>query len=190
MSENTEQTTQSNEESTSMGEKLKAATEKVEKQKAERTLKVVKGANLNPKFLESAKAAGLECAEKTGFFKLTAPGVKGKAIYVARRGGRVDLSGFTIPNSAVKQIAEAEAQAAHLGKVRGQLNFDLAGSEEGDAQLLAAFDEALTEAKVVPPAPPKPEKAPRKKKEETAPATEAASASAEQAPAVSEQPNQ
>lgn len=183
MDENNTQDTQTNEEAPSMAEKLAAATEKVEKQKAERTAKVVKGANLNPKFLELAKNAGLECAEKTGFFKLTGP-VKGKVIYVARRGGRVDLSGFTIPNEAVKQISEAEAQAAHLGKVRGTLNFDLAGSEAGDKSLLDAFDQALTEAKVAPPAAPKPEKAPRKKAEKKP------EDATETAPAVSEQPAQ
>jgi len=40
---------------------------------------------------------------------------------VAKRGSRLDLSGFCITHPAVKAISEAEAKARRIGKVRGQV---------------------------------------------------------------------
>ncbi len=164
-----------------MAEKLQKAGEKAQKAKAERTVKLVKGATLNPAFLEKANASGAKVEEKSGFFKIAA-GVKGKNLYLARKGGRVDLSGFTVTNDAVLQISEEEARAKHLGKVRGQLNFELSGTPEGDAQLLAAFDQALTELAAPLPVVEKPKREPKPKVEK--PATEAAPATTEAVPAT------
>lgn len=169
----------------SMADKLAAAGEKAKAAKAARTMKVVKGASLNPTFLEAVTAAGLKSEEKSGFYKVTSD-AKGKALYLARKGGRVDLSGFTVTNDAVTQISEETAREKHLGKVRGQLNFELAGTPEGEAQLTAAFKAALVELAVPLPVVEKPAKAPKAPKAETAPAADAPAA--EEVPAPRETP--
>jgi len=135
--ENVEGTTETTAAATEMTEKLEQAGKKAETQKAERRERVVKGIHLQPVLLSKLAAAGITPEEKSGFLK--AQGVaKGKTVYVAKKGGRVDLSGFTIESAAVKQITETEAREKHLGKVRGQLDFD-----QADDVVLAAFDAAV-----------------------------------------------
>lgn len=169
-----------------MAEKLAAAGAKAKAAKAARTIKVVKGANLNPQFLELAAAAGAKVEEKSGFYKITTD-VKGKAMYLARKGGRVDLSGFTVTDPSVVQVSEEEAQAKHLGKVRGQLNFELAG--DGDAALVTAFSAGLTELAVPLPVVEKPKREPKPKAEKPAAAAPAESTpAAEQTPPPAETP--
>ena len=124
--------------SNEMAEKLAAAGEKAENQRRQRRERVVKGSHLLGALTEKAKAAGLTLEEKNGFLKVNG-GVRGKNVYIAKKGGRVDLSGFTVDASAVKQITEQEAREKHLGKVRGQLDFD-----KSDEEILSAFDSALT----------------------------------------------
>jgi hypothetical protein len=131
-----------------MAEKLAAAGEKAEAQKAARRERVVKGSHLLPKLKELATAAGLETKENSGFLKING-GVKGKNVLIAKKGGRVDLSGFTVEAAAVKQLSETEAREKHLGKVRGQIDFN-----KTDDEVLEAFSGALVELKVAPPAPP------------------------------------
>ena len=147
---------------TEMAEKLAAAGEKAEQAKAARRERVVKGSHLLPKLLEQATAAGLNLDEMSGFTKLTGPD-KRKRVLVAKKGGRVDLSGFTVEAAAIKQISEQEARDKHLGKVRGQIDFNKA-----DDEVLAAFSAACTELKnsVAP--------AVKEKKEEPEAAPEAA----------------
>lgn len=145
-----------------MAEKLTAAGEKAEKAKAERRERVVKGSHLLPKMKELALAGGLETQENSGFLKVNG-GVKGKNMLIAKKGGRVDLSGFTVPADAVKQLSEQEAREKHLGKVRGQIDFN-----KSDDEVLAAFSAALTELKVAPPAPPAAEAAPEAPAADTA----------------------
>ena len=190
MSDNTNTTETTNTQTdASMAEKLAAATEKVKKQKAERTAKVVKGAHLNDAFNAAVTAVGsLKREEKTSFAKVTSD-VKSKAIYVALKSGRVDLSSFTVTSDAVVQIDEKTAREKHLSKVRSQLNFELASTPEGDAALLAAFNQALVELSVPLPEAPKPEKAPKapRVKKEKAPASDATPAP-DAAPAVEAAP--
>jgi hypothetical protein len=121
-----------------MAEKLAAAGEKAEAQKNTRRERVVKGSHLLPALTEQAKAAGLTIEDKSGFLKVNG-GVKGKNVYIAKKGGRVDLSGFTVEAAAVKQISEQDAREKHLGKVRGQLDFN-----KSDDEVLSAFSSALT----------------------------------------------
>lgn len=169
-----------------MAEKLANAEAKLTAQKAQRTVKVVKGAGLNADFLAAAEARGLVREEKSGFYKLTSPASKGKVVYLATKGGRVDLSGFTVQNPAVTQLTPEQAREKHLGKVRGQLNFDLFDQEGGADQLKAAFVAALDDLAIPLPTPEKPVKAPRVKKEKPAEKSEAAPtepASTEAAPA-------
>lgn len=119
-------------------ERLEAAGKKVVEQKAARRERTVKGSHLNQKFIELATAQGLTVDEMSGFVKLTGPD-KRKRLLIAKKGGRVDLSGFTVELDAVRQISETEAREKHLGKVRGQLDF-----EKTDDEVLAAFTAALT----------------------------------------------
>jgi len=132
---------------TEMAEKLAAAGEKAEAQKAARRERVVKGSHLLPKLKELATAAGLETKENSGFLKVNG-GVKGKNVLIAKKGGRVDLSGFTVEADAVKQLSETEAREKHLGKVRGQIDFN-----KTDDEVLASFSAALAELKVAAAAP-------------------------------------
>lgn len=48
----------------------------------------------------------------------------GCKVYLFKTQLRVDLSGFCVKHSAVREISESEARDMHLGKVRGQLIFD------------------------------------------------------------------
>ena len=118
-------------------ERLEAAGKKVVEQKAARRERTVKGSHLNTKFIELAQAQGLTVDEMSGFVKLTGSD-KSKRVLIAKKGGRVDLSGFTVELGAVRQISETEAREKHLGKVRGQLDF-----EKTDEEVLSAFTAAL-----------------------------------------------
>lgn len=120
-----------------LGKKLEAAGKKVERAKAARRERVVKGSHLLPTLQEHAEKAGLDVADKSGFLKITGR-VKGRCVYVAKKGGRVDLSGFTLDSNAVTQVSEEEARVKHLGKVRGQLNFELS-----DDEVMSAYSSAL-----------------------------------------------
>lgn len=129
-------TNETNENETDLAKKLKAAGKKVEKAKTERQARAVKGGHLNATFTEIATELGFEQEEKSGFIKVTAPGRTAK-LYVAKKGGRVDLS-FGLERVGIKQITEEEAKQRHLGKVRGQLDFDAS-----DETVVEAFREAL-----------------------------------------------
>ena len=168
MTDNTVETV----ENTDLAEKLADAGKKAEAQKSERRERVVKGSHLLPQLRTLAEAAGMQIEEKSGFLKINA-GVKGKNVYVAKKGGRVDLSGFTLEDAAVTQISETEAQEKHLGKVRGQLNFEMT-----DEQVLAAYSASLELAKVPNPEPVKAAKAPKAEAEPAADAENAAEAAA------------
>lgn len=152
-----------------MAEKLVAAGGKAEKAVKEKRERTVKGSHLLEAMMALVKdfrsgEVTLKVEEKTGFHKVTGPS-KGKALYISRKGGRVDLNGFTVTHDAVVQITETEAQERHLGKVQAQVDFD-----KGDEAVLAAFTMALAELSVevkkdVPapkePKADKPPKAPR-----------------------------
>jgi hypothetical protein len=127
--------------STDMTDKLKEAGEKAEIQKTERTARVVKGSHLNSTMKTLVSEQQLEVKEMSGFLKVNG-GVKKKNLYIAKKGGCVDFSGFTVESDAVTQISEAEAKAKHLGKVRGRLNF-----EKSDKEVLEAFSAALKSLK-------------------------------------------
>lgn len=117
--------------------KLENAGKKAEEQKAEKQTRTVKGAHLHEDIKSLVKASGLEIVENTGFLKVVGNGNKNKLL-IAVKGGRVDLSGFTIESPAVIQVSEADAKAKHLGKVRGFVNFDAA-----DAEVLSVVSQAI-----------------------------------------------
>jgi hypothetical protein len=137
MSNENETKTEGTEGTEDMGQKLKKAGKKAEAQKAARRERTVKGSHLLPQLLATDRISGLTTEDKSGFTKIVGK-QKGRAIYVAKKGGRVDLSGFTVESPAVAQITEEEARQKHLGKVRGQLDFNAA-----DDAVLAAYDQAL-----------------------------------------------
>lgn len=118
-------------------EKLEAAGQKAEKAKAEKQTRAVKGAHLHEQIVALVRGAGLEVVENTGFLKVVGNGNKNKLL-VAVKGGRVDLSGFTIESPAVIAVSEEEAKAKHLGKVRGFVNFDAS-----DDEVLSVVKEAI-----------------------------------------------
>lgn len=61
-----------------------------------------------------------------------------RRIYLFKAQVRVDLSGFTVSDPAVRQISEREARDMHLGSVRGQIDFsDRAGGERAFALALS-----------------------------------------------------
>lgn len=163
----TNETTSTETTTTDQAATLKAAGEKAEAAKNARRERVVKGSHLLPKLKELATAAGLETKENSGFLKVNG-GVKGKNVLIAKKGGRVDLSGFTVEAAAVTQLSEQEARDKHLGKVRAQLDFN-----KSDDEVLAAFSAAVEGLKV--PNPEAPKKAAKAEAEttEAAPAAEA-----------------
>ncbi|HEU5118720.1 MAG TPA: hypothetical protein VFT74_19150 [Isosphaeraceae bacterium] len=145
-----------------MAETLAQAGKLAEEQKTQRRERTVKGSHLLAQMTEAVAAAGLKAEDKSGFTKVTGK-AKGLAVYVAKKGGRVDLSGFTVQSAAIKQITEQEARDKHLGKVRGQVDFD-----QTDALIMEAFGQALGQLDVETTAEPtkaKPAKEPKPAKE-------------------------
>src|SRR5271166_1858357 len=121
MSDNTVEVSLAEQSGEGMAEKLKAAGKLAESQKTQRRERQVKGSHLVSKLEELARSAGLRIDDKSGFHKITGSAKK-RTIYVAKKGGRVDLSGFTLESEAVKQITVEQAKEKHLGQVRGQLD--------------------------------------------------------------------
>lgn len=60
--------------------------------------------------------------EVGGCYKITGRN-RGRRLYVHKRGLRVDISGFEPSGDGIIQISAEEAKKAHLGKVRGQIDF-------------------------------------------------------------------
>ena len=144
-------------------EKLAQANQKAENQKAERRARAVKGSHLTETFVKLAEEAGCDVRQNTGFHVIVGKAGKGLRIYVAKRGGIVDLLGFTVQDDAVIQITKEVAKAKHMGRVEGRLDLD-----KSDEAVLAAYRQALDVINV--PAPvvePKPKRE-RKAKAETA----------------------
>lgn len=119
--------------------KLKEAAKKIEAETAEkREIRSGGSLSLVTPMLDIAKQMGLTCDDKSGFYKITGA-QKGRAVYLAKRGGRVDISGFSVEDvPAVNVISAEEAKRRHLGKVRGQMLFD--GSDE---TLVSSFKTVL-----------------------------------------------
>lgn len=115
--------------------RLIGAGEKVVKMRTERRSKQVKGSHLLDDMLKTARDFDID--EKSSFYKITGK-MKDKAVYVVRKGGRVDLSGFAVEHPAITTISEEEARQRHLGRVRGQINF-----KENDDSVMDAFTKAL-----------------------------------------------
>ena len=122
-----------------MEQKLVAAGQKAAEQKAQKRAREVKGSHLQETLLSRARDASLALSieEKTGFLKVSGA-TPGRKVYISKKGGQVDLSGFTVESTAVNQITEEEARTRHLGKVRGRIDFS-----KPDEDVLSAFSAAL-----------------------------------------------
>jgi hypothetical protein len=142
--------------------KLENAGKKAEEQKAEKQARTVKGFHLKEQIETLMNESGLEVVKNTGFYKVVGNGNKSKLL-IARKGGRVDLSGFTIESPAVVQVTEDEAKAKHLGKVRGFVNFDAT-----DEEIMSVIRQALTVLGTPDPVVEKPAKTERKARKATA----------------------
>lgn len=79
---------------------------------------------LVPRMLELAKDSNNVSAieEVGGCHKITGRN-KERRVYIHKRGLRVDISGFEPSGDGIIQISADEAKRAHLGKVRGQVDF-------------------------------------------------------------------
>jgi hypothetical protein len=143
--------------------KLEQANKKAETQKAERRARVVKGAHLTDKFIELANEAGCDVRMNTGFHVIVGKAGKSLRIYVAKRGGIVDLLGFTVQDPAVIQISKELAKEKHMGRVEGRLDL-----EKTDDEVLNAYRQALDVINVPAPVVEPKVKRERKAKTETA----------------------
>lgn len=140
--------------------KLEQANKKAETQKAERRARVVKGSHLTEKFIELATEAGCDIRQNTGFHVIVGKAGKSLRIYVAKRGGIVDLLGFSVQDEAVTQISKELAKEKHMGRVEGRLDL-----EKSDEAVLNAFRQALAVINV--PAPVAEPKVKRERKAKT-----------------------
>lgn len=122
---------------TEMAEKLVAAGKQAEEAKAARRERTVKGSHLLEALIQRATTAGFVITDKSGFIKISGS-TKGRKVYVARKGGRVDGSGFAVEHAALLPVSEEEAREKHIGKVRCQIDFD-----QDDASVLSAYDALL-----------------------------------------------
>jgi hypothetical protein len=121
-----------------MAERLVAAGKTAEKQARARRERDVRGSHLLPGMLDAVRARGLKSDETSGFYKVSGPAGKGKRVYVAKKGGRVDLSGFSVEHAAIELLTPEQAKEKHLGKVSGQFDFS-----KDDAAVMEAFSLAL-----------------------------------------------
>jgi hypothetical protein len=160
--------------SMSLQEKLEQANKKAEAQKAERRRKTVKGSHLTETFLTLAREAGCDLRDNNGFHVIVGKAGKSLRIYVAKRGGIVDLLGFSVQDKAVRQISKEEAKEKHMGRVQGRLDL-----EQTDEAILTAYRAALVVINTPLPEPEKKPRAPRKPKEPTTEAVQAPAAPAE-----------
>lgn len=127
--------------------KLKAAGKKAEAQKAERRARTVKGSHLLETLEARARAAGLNVETQSGYLKVTGP-TKGLRIYIAKKGGKVFLNGFSVTAPAILPISEEDAKQRHMGRVKAELDFN-----QADDAVLSAYDACVTVvASTVPPA--------------------------------------
>lgn len=107
----------------------------------ERRTERTKAGALLDQMLDAVHALQLAVEEKAGFHKIVRS--RGtRRIYLAKKGGRADLSGFSIEHPAVAQLTREQARERHLGQVRGQVDFSRSAEEIMDAwaRALAELD--------------------------------------------------
>lgn len=152
-----------------MAAKLAKAGKKAEAEVAERRARVVKGSHLLAQITDLVTKSGLKTKENTGFLIVFGDESNGRKICIAKKGGRIDISGFEMQHPIVISISAEEAKEKHLGKVRGQIDFD-----KSDDEVLGAVSDVLGSLaeKVAKPEPEKKARAAKKDDEDPAPITE------------------
>lgn len=99
--------------------------------------KRVGGSHLVERMLLVAQGKQVVIGENSGYHKFSG-GTAKRVLYLAKVGGRVDLSGYDVDHPAVVKIFEEEAKAKHRGNVRGTFDFS-----RTDAELMAAWELSL-----------------------------------------------
>lgn len=101
-----------------------------------------------PELLQRAQDAGCTVTPQKSFNKITC-GENRKAVYVGhakRVVTRVDISGFEMgDHAALKRLSEQDAKDLNLGAVRAQILPKDLSEDVTDADILEAFDSALSE---------------------------------------------
>lgn len=111
-----------------MAQRLKEATAgeaaRQERRRAPSRPKWAPDPGLIPRMLEIARESNTVSSveEVGGCHKITGRN-RDRRLYVHKRGLRVDISGFEPSGEGIIQISADEAKRAHLGKVRGQVDF-------------------------------------------------------------------
>ena len=119
--------------------RLKAAARLVERDRKEKRSRSVRGSHLVEDMADMARSRGLTVDPGKSFYKIT--GSKKKVtVYLHVKGGRVDLNGFCVDHPGIVPMTQEEARAKHLGRVRGQIDFNV-----GDVQAMDAFSAAIGE---------------------------------------------
>jgi hypothetical protein len=99
----------------------------------------VTGSKLVDRLLDVASTKRLIVEDKAGFHKIRG-NKKGVCVYLLKKGGRADLSGFCVEHPAVVPMSAEEARERHLGRVRGQVNFSC-----NDERVVDAWEAVLKE---------------------------------------------
>lgn len=120
-----------------MAQRLVVANRNVEEMVKAKRSKRVNGSHLVDRMMSVVKQRKLAVDDKAGYHKIFG-NEKGVCVYLAKKGGRADLSGFCVEHPAVIPLSEEEAKAKHLGKVRGQVDFN-----RPDELVMEAWDVVL-----------------------------------------------
>lgn len=119
--------------------RLKRAIEKQNAHKRRMRAKRIKGLHLLEQLPKIAKELGFDVEEMAVFYKIKGS-KQDRAIYISRRGSRVDLAGFSVDNPAFITVPEEEIKKRHLGRIRARLVLNLP-----DDVVLNAYKRALEE---------------------------------------------
>lgn len=119
-------------------ERLDNAIKKHETRKRKLKSKRIKGFHILEKLPRIAEDLGFSVEEMVVFYKIS--GKKpNKAIYVSKRGGRVDLAGFILDSPVVIPIPKDEIKRRHLGRIKAKLAIDNINEE----LVMATYKDAL-----------------------------------------------
>lgn len=121
--------------------KLTNANEAVEEIVREKRSKRVSGSHLYDDMMNMVNSSKtLFINDKTGYHQIMSNASKKAktSVYLAKKGGKAYLTNFCIDDVGVKPMSEAEAREKHLGRVRGQIDF-----ERDDATVMKAWENVL-----------------------------------------------
>lgn len=120
-----------------MRERLLQAVSKYEDMRRRMRARRVRALDVLERMPLLAQELGYDVREMSVSYKICGSR-KDRAIYVSRRGARVDLSGFTLDGPAFSSVAREEARRRHMGRVQARLSLDLP-----DDEIVSAYVAAL-----------------------------------------------